>query len=200
MSTEPIGFEQIVAYCLGELDAQGTAAVDARVAGSAELRAMLGRVQLVVGSMRSDDGVMPRREVVDRVKALALPKVSAWWSRAADMVASLVFDSRGQLAVAGFRGATAGRQLSFACDEGEIDLMITEPDARQQAWSIRGQIDAKGDRLPESIALLTTGAEGAIEVAVDQSGQFKLVCGASSFDLCVKFGDRVARLGPVELG
>lgn len=202
MGVSQPSFEDMVAFVLGELDPARAEEVRASLAASAAASATLERIRRMLDAMRTDDSVAPRRAVVDRVKDLMPARAgAAWWARAVECVAALVFDSRAQTAVAGFRGGSIGRQLAFQCELGEIDLSVTDvADSIGKEWTIRGQMEAAKGPSARAVAVFApASAEPAAEVEIDESGQFKLRCPLPVCELRFLVGDRVVGLGPVQL-
>lgn len=215
-SNDPTTIEMVTAYCVGELDQDQAARVEAAVAGSPVLARMVAELRGVIRTLSTDDSVSPSRALTDRAKAIAaaawdagsLPgRVARWFDRAADAVASLVFDSRAQLAAAGFRGgSSSGTQLAFECDGVEIDLMASEPESAPRGqWIVQGQVDA-ADRPVRAVAMLPAdrsdaapGDVRAIELIPDDRGQFRFTTTSPIFGLRVLVGDRVIDVGPVHL-
>lgn len=202
MGVSQPSFEDMVAFVLGELDPARAEEVRASLAASATASATLDRIRRMLEVMHTDDSVTPRRAVLDRVKDLVPARAgAAWWARAVECVAALVFDSRAQTAVAGFRGGSIGRQLAFQCDLGEIDLSVTDvADSVNKEWTIRGQIEAATGPSARAVAVFAPASdEPAVEVQVDQTGQFKLRCSLPVCELRFLVGEQVVGLGLVQL-
>src|SRR5262245_34255792 len=104
-----IAFEQILALAAGELDERSAAALQRQIQQSPETAEMLRRVQDTIQAMRTDDSTPPPAEVVARAKSifarLHQPQRRGWLEGLREIIASVVYDSRLQPALAGFRSA-----------------------------------------------------------------------------------------------
>ncbi len=205
MGSDQPSFETLIAYVLGELDPTAAEAVRRQVDGPGGSAAMLARIRTLFDTMRADDSVLPPRAVVDRARDLigaaptrAAASAAAWWARAIESAAALIFDSRAQTATAGFRGAAMGRQLSFRCEQAEIDLAVTE--AAGGGWTIMGQVDPAGGEMAGSVALVAPDAAEPDAVAtLDATGRFRVQTRLPACDVRLLIGGTVVGLGTVSL-
>lgn len=206
---QPISNEDLVALALGELDPARRAEVDASIAASPVAARTLASVTLAVQTMRTDDSIAPPSDVVQRVLGLirtAAPTQTSLMDAAghlADQVreflCTLVRDTLTEPALAGFRGTTESRHLSFECQIAEIDLQVspTDNDSRR---TIRGQVAALNDDAVARIAwraTLTGAAEQ--EISADESGAFVLECPVGVYELSARVGDSVVRIPPINV-
>lgn len=190
-----LGLETLAAYALGELDADRAARIEADARSSPSIRQVIERVRLAIEAMQSDDTVMPRRELVDRVKASVLPghrpSLAEWLANLGQAVAEVVFDSRGEVVMAGFRGgASISHQLAFSTPGADIDLQLSGPEsARDTEWTIRGQVSAlDAAQAPPACAALIEHGSRRFHAAVDtdERGQFELRAPSGCYDLVLK--------------
>lgn len=190
-----LGLETLAAYALGELDADRTAGIEAQARSSASVRQVIEKVRMAVEAMRSDDTVMPRRELVDRVKAAVLPdsrpSLAEWLAQLGRAAAEVVFDSRGEVAMAGFRGGSSiSHQLAFSTPGADIDLQLLGPEsARDAEWTIRGQVSALDSAAPPRacVALIDHDSRRFLAAAdADERGQFELRAPSGCYDLVLK--------------
>jgi hypothetical protein len=139
--------------------------------------------------MRTDDTQAPTSAAVRSALAAFVPRAGtitlAWLEEARRYVARLVYDTRAQPALAGFRGGGAGYQLAYDSERGRVDLRITPAaGSRRDQWRVRGQIMTSPGADVGSVALVTAGTSHAVTVAVpDQHGQFRLDVGRGTYDL-----------------
>ena len=149
--------------------------------------------------MSADDSVLPVRELVERVKDSIAPaaKVSLtdWLSHIGEVLATIVFDSRAQVAMAGFRGAAAAHQIAYSSPQCEVDIQVTPPEAGgggpvETAWTVRGQVsNAQGEGLRASIAFIDRATRKlAAAMESERDGCFDLALRAGDYDVVVKFG------------
>ena len=206
---QPISCEDLVALALGELEPARRAEVEASIAASPAAARTLASVTLAVQTMRADDSIAPPSDVVRRVLGLiraaspTLPSLMDVAGHLADQVreflCTLVRDTLTDPALAGFRGTTESRHLSFECQIAEIDLQVspTDNDARR---TIRGQVAPLNDDAVARIAwrsTLTGSAEQ--EIPADESGVFVLECPVGVYELSARVGDSVVRIPPINV-
>lgn len=198
MGGEP-SFELIVACVLGELDPARAEEMHRAAAADPRIAASLGRVRALIETMRADDSAAPPRALVDRARSLLRPAAAAaWWTRAVEVVAGLVFDSRAQLAATGFRGSAMGRQLSYQGEFGEVDLSVTEREGG--GWTLLGQVDAAGEMPARGVALLAPGStEPSATATPDAGGLFRVHTSLAACEVRLLIGDRIIGLGVVSL-
>ncbi len=210
MSNAKIKYRQLIAYAAGELPAEEAAEVQAYLAANpsaAEPVALYGQAR---AALQDDQGADPPADVVAKAKRIFAGAQSdpalGWLARLEQFIAELVFDSRAEPALAGYRGAAMTFQLSFECELASVDLEAEPlvdgnavgPDESQ--WRIMGQVDL---RQPDSLIELAlveqgTGAKVADTVA-DEHGMFALEVKAGRYDLLLRVGDKVVVLRNIEI-
>ncbi|MCC6970262.1 MAG: hypothetical protein IT434_08580 [Phycisphaerales bacterium] len=206
---QPVSNEELVALALDELDPARRSEVQAQVAASPEAARTLASVKLAVQTMRTDDSVAPPAEVVQRVLGLmrteapASPSLMDIASRVADHVQEylcrLVRDTMADPALAGFRGTTESRHLSFECDIAEIDIQVS-PNGNDSRRIIRGQVAPLNDDIVARIAWRSTlTGSPEQEVAADSSGVFVLECPVGVYELSACVGASVVRIPPINV-
>jgi hypothetical protein len=173
-------------------------------------------------TVASDQSAQPPAHTLEAAKAIfdpcAIRRRDArggldWTSSLRQIVATLVFDSRVQPALAGYRGGSSGFELGFASDAGEIDLQA-EPirDERPtpggaMRWRIIGQVspnEETGDQpMPEVGVALVKRDEAkpahARAIDADEHGVFTIQADAGHYDLHVRIGDAVVVIQDVRI-
>lgn len=209
MSEQSITNEQLILYAVGELAPSEKAATERHLAGSPQAAAYVAKVRTVLQTMRTDKTEAPSVAVIKRaISAFAGDGEGrgslAWLERLRQRVAQLIFDSRAQPALAGFRGGgSSSYQLAYHNDLGRVELRVSPPQRpAQDAWRVRGQVtpgQREGD--PGSVALLTPGTSHALAVAeLDQHGRFKFDTPCGRYDLAVQFGAEALIAPNLEIG
>jgi hypothetical protein len=160
MPTPRITDDMLLAYAAGELRDADAAAVEAKLAISAEARQLVELYRTVRATIAEDDQVEPEPALIARAKAIfkeqrepagmaaAAAKVSDWWRRLESAVAEIVFDSRVQPSLAGLRsGDDPGGGFQLACETSRavVDLQFQPQGAvgvaaDRQPWRLIGQI------------------------------------------------------------
>jgi len=220
-NTEPadnsgISRERITSLVLGDLPAPEAAALRAQIAASPRWTAFAQTIESIVTTLRTDDSVAPPVELVRTLKtrlamasASSAPSVLEWLASLPRSIASLVFDSRNQAVVAGFRGGGLAEavHLAFSQDDLHIDLELTPLDGeRTNRWDVLGQIDRNGATGPLDILALagehaadSTAWNGAERLAVDGTGMFSWPTRAGTYSLLVRSGDRIVVLPTIQI-
>lgn len=148
------GFQQLLDYVDGRLDRAAADAVSAHLslgcnqceAGSAWYL----QVKLVAAS---DNSIEPPAWVLKRaLRVFDAPRVrTSMAGKVGRVVASLVFDSLGQPALAGARSSGAeGRQLLYRGEDYSIDVHVSPSD--QSRAELTGQILREGESMFESVS------------------------------------------------
>lgn len=209
MSEQSITDEQLILYAVGELAPSEATATERHLAGSPQAAAYVAKVRTVLETMRTDKTEAPSVEVIKRtISAFSGGGESrgslAWLEPLRRRVAELMFDSRAQPALAGFRGGSSSYQLAYRSDLGRVELRVS-PGQRpaRDAWRVRGQVTAgqreRGDL--GSVALVIPGTSDALVVAkLDQHGRFKLDTQCGKYDLAVQFGAEALIAPNLEIG
>ena len=198
--------EMLIAYAAGELDADVAAQVEAIVAESPADAARLARIRRTLATMRSDDNVAPPREAVARAKALFRRQPAAahanWWQQIERVVASLIYDSRAQPALAGYRGVGDAVQLSYESEIADIDLELSPGGAEKDAvWTVMGQVATRDPAAIVAVVLVSRSQGGAqIEIKPDEHGLFTLRADSGEYDLFIRVADKVVALPNLRLG
>jgi hypothetical protein len=205
MTDDKITIETLIAYVAGELDEQTAARVKAHIRSSASDAERVARLRTVIKTMRADDTLAPPNEPLDRAKAIFKPsRSSAWRSLRRQLeavVASLVYDSRAQPALAGYRGAGDVVQLSYESEIADVDLELSPTGAQAGAtWLVMGQISPHEMRARPVVALLSPSDESfCMEIAPDEHGVFTLQSASGEYELVIRFADRVVVFPDVNL-
>ena len=114
MTQKPITDEQLILYAVGDLADPEATATESYLAGSPQATAYVAKVRCVLETMRTDDTEAPSIAMIKRtVTAFSGAEGTdeqsgplAWLEELGHRVARLIFDSRAQAALAGFRGTT----------------------------------------------------------------------------------------------
>ncbi len=194
MRHENISFEQIVAYASGELTGREASTVMAYLAVLPEAARTAQRLQEVIQRLRADDTVPGTATAVRRALMLLQSRdevPTPDWLAPIRLFATLVFDSRAQLAMAGYRGSAASYQLAFESEPARVDLQILPQDGTVgDHWRVRGQITVHDDAEVNAVSLLAEHTETTLATAVpDQAGRFKIDSRAGVFDLRIDLDD-----------
>src|SRR5262245_14586320 len=108
MSRKPT-HEQLVAFAAGEMTPADTEWGANFLSSDPEAAREGSMLQAIIGTMRADRSVPAPADSVAHAKSLFRPHAAgageSWWQRATRAVAELVFDSRLQPALAGFRSS-----------------------------------------------------------------------------------------------
>lgn len=206
MATRKPTFEQLVALAAGELDPAEAAAVKAALAADSAAAGDLAFLNRLIETMRCDQSVSAPAEQIAAAKSIFKPRpavsILEWLNELGRTVATLVFDSRVQPALAGFRrsASTIDFELSFELGETEIDLQIHSPSADDGEGRIRGQIHLMPPFADCEIALVRPGGELVAQARPDAEGMFVLDAPRGEFEMLVRMADRVAVLPGVNVG
>ncbi len=209
MKNDHVNAEQLVAYACGELEGEEAARVEAVMAASLAATALIVKLRDVVDTIRVMDVAAPPRSSVRRVLAAfarrGIRSGAGWVARVQWFVAELVFDSRAQPAIAGYRGSHSTRQIAFDSPCGRIDIQILPRDggAEVEKWRLRGQVTLHEDAAFGAVTLCDdAGGVGVVAEAIpDRHGRFTLDVAAGTYDLMVELdgGDRVILACGVEI-
>lgn len=193
MDMQSPNVEELVALALGDLAPSQAAALEARVSRAPEARRLLTQIRSLVQTLESDDGVTPPAGLVQRVKELvgSAPEPTAGWGLR-EVVAALIFDSFGKVAVAGFRGSLAARQLAYSSEAAEVDVQVNSDGARRD---IRGQVTPSSEARAADVSISKPGDDSVLARAdVNERGEFCLESAPGTFDLRIRIGNTVVLL------
>ncbi len=188
MRQENITFEQLVAYASGELTGREDSMVEAYLAVLPAVARSTQRLGEVIQRLRADDTAPATPAAVRRALNLLQPLdevPTPDWRAPIRLFAKLVFDSRSQLAMAGYRGSAASYQLAFESGPARVDLQILPQDRGVgERWRVRGQVTVRDGAELGAVTLVAEHTDTAVATAVpDQAGRFKLDSPAGVFDL-----------------
>jgi hypothetical protein len=202
-------FEELVALVLGELDPVRAAELESSLGKRPHAADQLASLRRLCRSLpAADEHVGPSPRVLEQVRALFAssrqrPQVESASAGKAlrALIASIVFDSRTQFAVAGFRGGVGSYHLSLTCEIGEIDLRIEPASAPRGRWSVLGQVELAGDADRASIVARRAADElHLVQTTTDDHGMFRFEVGAGTYDIRIGLGDAEVTLPPLEVG
>lgn len=186
-----IPFEQLLALAAGELDEPTAAAIQQQVSQSPQLAEQVRRLQGAIRAMRSDDSVAPPADIVAKAKSLFSrlhqPLRRRWLEGLREIVATLVYDSRLQPALAGYRSARQAVQLSYSAEGASLDLQVDAGTASEDQRNVIGQVSRPSPSVPLRIQFYTSDSPQPVaECPVDESGMFSLSIGAGRYDMAVR--------------
>ncbi|NNM26469.1 MAG: hypothetical protein HKO59_10885, partial [Phycisphaerales bacterium] len=144
MPDPAIPFATLVAYASGEMTPAEAAAFERRLTTTG-LSTVATRLREIITTLRRDDSEAPTEAAVRRALAEFRPTPATATPMGTPLaalrriVAELVFDSRRQTTLAGFRGGVAAYQLGFESTLGRVGVQISETKARDAGWRLRGQ-------------------------------------------------------------
>ncbi len=206
MKEQAVTDEQLVAYASGDLDGRAASTVEAYLAVHADAARTVTGLRRVIDTLRRDDTAEPAADAVRRALAVfgPLDKATAgasWLGGAARIIADLVFESRNQMAPAGFRGGGSTAQLAYECVRGRIDLQIL-PQPAAHPWRLIGQVSVTDRGLVESVALLDQAGTIVASTSPDSHGRFRLESRPGIYDLLVELdgGDQEIIAPGLEVG
>ena len=190
-------YEQLVAYASGDLSAEEAQTVRAFLAADATAASAFERIRDIVQVLRSDHSASAPADSVAAAKSIFRPQpaVEPWWKRLAEIVAEVVFDSRMQPALAGFRSSGgSGFQIALESDAASVDLQFEPRDETRESWRIMGQVVPADGPNAEIAVLVAAGSDRVGEASADDSGVFTMIVDRGEYDLCVRIRDRVLRV------
>lgn len=203
MSTRRFEETDLVRYAAGELDPQTAASVAEYLAGDGREHAdRVARLRTAIATMRADTSAEPSADALERYKAIFRPQARpGWLDSARRVLATLVFDSRQQPALAGLRGGAAAVQLTFECELAEIEMEL-EAETGQDRWHITGQATPTGEPTREiRIGWAPRGAEvPTVDAVADERGVFSATLQAGDYDMFVSVGDTVVLIPELHIG
>jgi hypothetical protein len=189
------GFERLIDYLDGQLSADQSKSVTEHLAsGCGKCEASRLWYEHVRAIAASDESVDPPSWVTRRACQLfdrgLRPNLI---QQVGNIIASLLFDSFAQPAVAGVRSTeTTSRQLLYSADAYSIDLQISPSD--KASATVMGQILHKDDLRFESVSKiplsLVQGGEAILSTVTNEAGEFVLTeidCG--EYDLLIDTRD-----------
>ncbi len=207
MKDQTVGHEELVAYASGELRDHEAARVEAYLALAADAAREVAELRGVLETMRSDDSEAPPAEVVARAVAARSDQPRAtmggWLVHARRIIAELIFDSRAQLALDGYRGAGSTCQMAYESRCGRVDLRVSANPAGPHPWRIHGQVVLGEDAPVGPVALVAAGTTDPVAtVTPDQHGRFRIDAAPGLYDLLVSLdqGQRVIVHPALEVG
>lgn len=209
MTGQQIAYETLIAYAAGELAETEAAPVAAHLAADPEAAAVVARYRAVRDTVAGDDSVPPPAAVVARAKAI-FPRgeraTAAPLANLRRVVATLGFDSRRGLALAGYRGGGGeGYRLAYESEAGEVDLQLEPPGdptgAPASPWRLLGQVDLAEETPGIRVALAQPGAAApAAEAEADPHGVFAADVSPGRYELTIALPTAVMVVPNLEVG
>ena len=201
MTTQPPQptIDDLLSLALGELDTPGSDRVRTAMARFPDSAAVFRRVQSMLVALRGGVLQDPPRDTVLRAMAIWPSRdaltLAEWLSGAVERVMSVLFDSGASPALAGFRGGSESRHVSFSDGGVEIEVLVetVSGESTIQGQVVGAAVIEVAAFSPESLTLL--GRCGG-----DAQGGFRLSVAAPSCDLRVRTGVGVFALPGVIRG
>lgn len=211
MKDQPVSFRELVEFATGELNDEQRGRIEQALAGSTALLRDLEQIRRVLEAIRTDDTVHPPDELVERVASLAArhrsdeqaDSMPVWQDRAACLIAQLVFDSRSQPALAGFRGASESYHLAYHSESAIVDLQVTPAtdDSEGGSFRVRGQVTPGTSDRARGVRLLAHGSDQVVtETTADERGWFRFVTNGGLYDLKVALTQDTILLPDLPIG
>jgi anti-sigma factor RsiW len=208
MNGHLVSDDELLAYAVGELDETRMPAIAAHIAACAECAAAMEKIVLVRETVRADAALVPSVDALARVRALIAGRARSRPERASvfaslnHVVASLTFDGRSPMALAGLRGGTTAYVLRYALDTLDLDLEI-EPagGAETERWRVTGQISTPDPVGPRPVAIAEAGSlRPILELATDDDGMFFAELPAGTYDVLIQLDDDLVVAPSLEVG
>jgi len=201
-----VTYDDLISYAAGGLDDGTRRKLQAHLASSPADRKKVVRIRSALETMRQDDSCAPASDTVERARGIlhvaAAQAGERWWKRLIRVAAEVVFDSRLQPALGGFRGRGDDFQLSYDCPIAEVDLQC-RPDEHERGdrcWTLTGQVSSKSDASRAEIALLRSDSSVPVQtVQADNFGVFHLKAARGDYNLLVCVVGEVLELTNIEL-
>jgi anti-sigma factor RsiW len=203
MHDAKVTYEQLIQFAAGDLRGDEEKRVAGFVQSSPQAAATVAAFRQVAEALRTDTSVVPPAETIARAKQLFAARTQpaaapSWLERSQRLLASLVFDSRQQAALAGVRGPGAGFQLAFESSVADVDLSI-EPSADDD-WRLMGQVTPRTGGSAADVVVTLHGSLAPIRtVSTDEHGVFTLDMPPGRFDVFVAVQNTVVVLRNVDL-
>ena len=197
------GIEEILAYLCGEATPVQAEQLRSLEASDPTFARQLRSAATTIDTLRSDRTPSVPAEWLASARALFKPQprtaAPGWLESAVQRLAALVYDSRVQPSLAGFRGADDAVQLAFEAGETEIDVQVLPP-GDTPVTRVIGQISGSaGARM--DVALIESQTGTLVDSgAADDSGVFTLLAAApGEYDIFVNAGTEVLKLERVRI-
>lgn len=203
MPTSKPSFETILALAKGELCGAEADAAKAAIDADSCCRRQFSEISQTLAQLQSNRQNTPPADWIARAKAAFAPRAAeprrSWIEQVVTAMARLVYDSRVQPALAGFRGEAEGATLTYECDGATMDLHLIA--AEKDAWTVLGQVDAAASEGHERIAFVRHGtSEIVAEADADESGQFRVSLAGGEYDVFCELTSELLKLDTVRIG
>jgi anti-sigma factor RsiW len=207
MRSPEVTYDMLLRYAANELPEDRAALIEAHLARNPAAAETVARFRIAAETLARDDTVETPADAIKRGKAIFRDRRAerpTLLDQIATVIASLVYDSRAQPALAGYRGGGSAFQLSFRSDLAEVDLdaepLEAEEPSSPDGWRIIGQINAAGDPAPFHVELSAAGAnEPARRTAADEHGVFTILAPQGRYDVRLRSATCEVVLPGIEL-
>ena len=209
MKQQKVTLTDLIAFASGDLTGPNAAMVEAYLSVVPEAARTARRLQEVIETLRADDTVAPTPQAVRRALGTLQPRPAAPTITTMDclapirVLARLVFDSRHQPALAGYRGYGSSCQLAYESHPARVDLQIGPHGTPRGTWRLRGQVTSHLDAVVDSVSLLQHRSDRVVATVVpDGPGRFKIESAPGVYDLLIELdrGTRTVLAQGLEVG
>lgn len=204
MSEENRPNDDVIALALGEVRAEDRARLEGGL--RAQDAAIVARLRAVLETM-AEPGLeaapasLVRRLVSLDRRARRAEAVERFGAELRRFIASVVFDSRVNPALAGFRGGTEGRQVAYSSEGGGVHLRVSGPDERDDRMALRGAIEWAGGVSDSGGGgwVRLTGRGVDLSIDLDDDGMFATRLEPGAYQIVVALGDVEIDLGVLDV-
>lgn len=186
---------ELIAFVEGRLDEADACRIAEAVAASSELQREVRLIQSILESAKDEPLRNPPGYFIERTMAAfrRLRAHSGHEPKAASairhIIARLLFDSRREPALAGMRGGSHRRHLTYGSDLGRVDLQISRP-GREPQRLIRGQFVPAPDAFDVVVRHSAMG-DPVSRAQADERGGFRFSVEPGQYDLVLQLGKNV---------
>ncbi len=211
---QPVTIADLLDFALGRLSPDRSEAVAAHLTADAEARRRVDLFRDLARVVKAAPMEAAPIGAVAAAKAIMAPAATrpSLAARLGDLlrdidaaVASLLFDSRAQPALAGVRGAGVAFQLAYRTDLADIDLHLDpeaglNDDGAAIRWRMMGQVSSPDGAGGFSVVLTPAGEDTIVtDATADDRGRFELDVAPGCFDLYVTSDAGVIVLRAVDI-
>lgn len=203
-STPPEMIEAMLALALGTLEDDAAAdRLRRQLAQDPWLATEMSRISRLVDALRQGPLASPPAAVAAKARGLLAGSDAAspegLFQRLATVIATLIFDSRSEQALAGFRSApaldVASFHLTFESPSGEVDLQIRSGPPGTDV-RVLGQVES--DQSAHQ-AILRQRQEAVCATDIDSHGMFSLDAPPGMYDLDIILEQAIIRVPSLDL-
>ncbi|HEB60529.1 MAG TPA: hypothetical protein ENJ06_01770 [Phycisphaeraceae bacterium] len=210
MNQKNLDYQTLISYAAGELTAAQAAEVEQILAENPAAATLVDRFRRISRAAQEDNSVtIPPSLVADlkavfdpeQIRTSSRPRFAEFLASLQRTVADLIYDSSGNLALAGTRGPGMARQLAFASDGLEVDIQLA-PDGEgdDQHWHLLGQVSPPAEDQPALVMLVPQGQDNpAGEAQPDEHGLFSFTAEPGEYEIHLIYGKRLIVMPGVKI-